>query len=162
MPPRASVLIDATVFVYHHTGGSAECRAFLARCARGDFDALTSVVVLGEVAHRLMAIEAVARGLVPAGQVARKLRERPELVRGLSTYADQVEQIPSMGIRVVPLDLGLFLQAREMRQRHGLMVNDSLLVATAIHHGVEAIASADRDFDRVDGLRVFRPTDLAR
>jgi predicted nucleic acid-binding protein len=50
--------------------------------------------------------------------------------------------------------------AAELRRCHGLLVNDSLLAATAAREGIVDFASADADFERVEELRLFRPGDL--
>jgi predicted nucleic acid-binding protein len=117
-------------------------------------------VAVAEVTHRLMAIEAVARGLVAAGNVVKKLRERPEIVRRLSLYQEQAEKIPWMGVEVVPLDRRLLAIAAPLRMRYGLLTNDSILLATALDLGIAAFASADRDFERVETVQLFCPTDL--
>ena len=93
VPASSRVFIDSTIFIYHATGVSAQCRAFLERCEAGDLRGITSVVVLAEVAHRLMMIEAVESKLVSAGNVVKKLRARPDLIRRLRIYREQVERI---------------------------------------------------------------------
>lgn len=123
--------------------------------------ASTSAIVLAEVAHRLMMIEAVASGLVTPGNVARKLREKPEVAKTLGLYQRQMASIPDMGIDVVVLDLDVVRRSGDLRTRHGLMVNDSLLCASALESGVTAVASADRDFERVGEILLYRPGDLA-
>ncbi len=77
------VFVDAPIFVYHFTGASAGCRDFLERCEAGAIRAATSAVAVAEVTHRLMTLEAVARELVEPGDVVRKLRRDPDLVRRL-------------------------------------------------------------------------------
>jgi predicted nucleic acid-binding protein len=68
--PRASrIFLDSTIFIYHATGASSECRSLLERCEAGEVTGVTSVVVLAEVAHRLMIIEAVAAGRVSGKDV---------------------------------------------------------------------------------------------
>ena len=159
--PGTRVFVDSTIFIYHFTGASPECRAFLERCERREVKGLTSALVLAEVAHRLMMLEAVTRGLVSPGNVARKLRERPEVVRQLDLYQEQVERIPLMGVDVVPLGLATVMRSGEVRKRHGLMVNDSLLVAALRDLGVTALASADTGFQAVEGLTLLQPRDLS-
>jgi predicted nucleic acid-binding protein len=154
------VFIDANIFIYHFTASSQKCRRFLEGCESGRFEGVTSVTVLTEVAHRLMTMEAVSKGLVPPGNVARKLREKPILVRELYVYQEQVDLIPLMGIAVRDLDLEVTSFAAEIRRRYGLLVNDSLLSATAVREGIVDFASADPDFERVQGLRLFLPDDL--
>jgi predicted nucleic acid-binding protein len=160
IPAGTKVFLDSTIFVYHFTGVSPECRGLLERCATREVRALTSTLVLAEVTHRLMTIEAVERGLVAPGQVVKRLRERPAIVRQLSQYQEQVEKIPWMGIEVVALERPTLSTAGPLRSRHGLLTNDSLLAATALERGATAFASADRDFERVEGLRLYGPTDL--
>lgn len=153
--------MDATIFVYHFTGVSKNCRAFLERCEQDDLKGITSVTVLAEATHRLMMIEAVSKGLVSPGNVAQKLRRNPKIIRKLQVYQEQIEKIPLMGIQVEPLDLKLILSAMDLRRQYGLMTNDSLIAATALARNIHLLASADPDFAAVEGLVVHRPSDIA-
>jgi predicted nucleic acid-binding protein len=45
-------------------------------------------------------------------------------------------------------------------RRHGLLVNDSLVVTSALDHGAVALASSDRDFATLEELQWFSPSDL--
>jgi predicted nucleic acid-binding protein len=161
VPTGERVFVDATVFVYHFTGVSPSCRAFLERCEAGQVRGVTSMLVIAEVTHRLMMIEAVAKGLVTGGSVAKKLRERPAAVKRLHVHHELTDLIPLMGIEVDPLDLGMFAAAAKIREAHGLLTNDSLVVACADARGVSSIASADADFARVSRLKLFQPPDIA-
>ena len=154
------IFLDSTIFIYHATGASPECRRLLERCEAGDVAGVTSVVVLAEVAHRLMMIEAVARGLVSGKDVVKKLRAKPAVVGGLHVYQEQVERIPLMGVDVLPLDIGTLLGSAHFRRQYGLLVNDSLVVAVERGAGVAHLASADPDFGRVKELTLYQPSDL--
>lgn len=156
----ARVFIDSTIFVYHFTGTSPECRNFLERCERSEIKGISSVVVLAEVAHRLMLIEAVGGGFLSGKNLVQKLRARPDIVRKLSVYQVQVERIPIMGIQIVPLELKTFLRSDGLRTQHGLLMNDSLVAASAIEEEADGIASADADFARLPTPVHFEPQDL--
>jgi len=160
LPDGARVFLDANVFVYHFTGASPTCRDLLRRCEEGLVSGVTSALVLAEVAHRLMMIEAVVRGLVTPGNVARKLRDRPEVVRGLRDYQANVDAIGWMGLEVLAIDPGAWMRSAEVRSAWGLMVNDSLIVTACRDAGIGALASADRDFARVPDLTLYAPADL--
>ena len=123
VPAGSRVFVDSTIFIYHFTRASEDCRRFLERCEKGDLKAATSAVVLAEVAHRLMTIEAVARGLISSGNLARKRRANPDIVKSLEGYQLQVERVPLMGVEVLPLDLRALLHSYDIRKRHGLLVN---------------------------------------
>jgi predicted nucleic acid-binding protein len=161
IPSGSRVFLDSTIFIYHATAVSAQCRTLLERCEAGGLAGVTSVMVLAEVAHRLMLVEAVASGLVSGKGVVKKLRARPDLVRRLRIYQEQVERVPLMGIDVLPIQTGTLLRSAEIRRRYGLLVNDSLVVAAARDAGIEHLASADADFARVKELELYRPGDLA-
>ncbi len=160
LQPGTRVFIDSSVLLYHFFHASDQSRRFLRRCEGRDCTGFTSAAVLLEVTHRLMAMEAVTSGLLPAGRTVRRLWERPDIIRRLSVYSAQVAEIPAWGIEVLPIDVGACLRAADVRQRYGLLTNDSLIVTTMRDAGLTAIATADADFERVDDLEVFRPTDL--
>jgi predicted nucleic acid-binding protein len=163
VPAGARILIDANIFIYHFTGASGECTQFLERCERGEVVGVTGVHLLLEVLHRLMMIEAVVGGLVTPGDVARKLRERPEVVRRLHRYQEQVELILGMGIEVLPLEAGLIELSRPYREEHGLLVNDSLTLALVEGLGLEGLATADEGLLRLGDelpFHFYAPQDL--
>ena len=160
VPSTTRVFLDSTIFIYHAAGVSPQCRALLERCESGDVAGFTSVVVLAEVAHRLMLIEAVAAGLVTGKDIVKKLRAKPDIVRQLHVYQEQVERIPLMGVDVVSLDVATLLSSADVRRESGLLVNDSLVVAAARAAGIDQLASADTDFSRVKGVKVYAPGDL--
>ena len=156
----SAVFIDSSIFVYHFTGVSAQCRNLLERCERAELKGATSVTVLAEVTHRLLMIEAVQSGAVRSGNVASRLRTRPDVIRTLPRTREQVARIPLMGIEVHDLTLRLLLAASDLQRDHGLMTNDSIIAATALEAGIHDLASADRDFERLQQLNVYAPIDL--
>ena len=162
LPAGQTVFIDANIFIYHFTGLSQECSGFLERCERGELWGVTLVHILLEVLHRLMMIEAVTKKLVTSGNVARKLRKKPNVVKQLVDYQTQTEAILEMGIEVAGLTSDALRISHPYRHRDGLLVNDSLIAAVMEAEGISNIATADPDFTRVEGLRVYNPLDLAR
>jgi predicted nucleic acid-binding protein len=160
VPAGEAVFIDANIFVYHFTGLSPECTVFLERCEREELLGVTSVHILLETLHRLMMLEALNKGLLSPGNVAKKLREKPEVVRQLRDYQVCTEAIQEMGLEVLPLDVEIVPASRAARQRDGLLVNDSLTVALMEVQGLRALATADPDFAGVESISVYRPQDL--
>jgi predicted nucleic acid-binding protein len=160
IPDASAVFIDANVFVYHFAGASPQCTALLARCETREIRGATSALVLAEVAHRLMMIEAVERKLVTAGNVARKLARRSDVVRRLTTYEASIHAISSMGVEVMALTEAMIQLGLRHQRRHGLLTNDSLIVATMLPHGLRLLATADRRLAIVEELEIAAPTDL--
>lgn len=154
------MFLDANVFIYHFTGVSPQCTALLVRCEGGEVQGVTATHVLAEVVHRLMAIEAVRKGLVTAGNVAAKLRAHPEVVRRLTDYQANVDTLLAIGLQVLALGPDDLVASGAVRRTTGLLTNDSLSVAMLRRERIRALATTDRDFGRVSDLRVYLPTDL--
>jgi predicted nucleic acid-binding protein len=155
-----SVFIDANIFIYHFGGRSVECKAVLERCARREVLGYTSTPTLAEVLHRLMVAEAIPTGLVNAKTAVRKLKEKPELVKQLTRYNEDVNQIGQMNITILSLTPEILTKSEEVRKREGLLTNDSFIVVFMRDLGLTKLATADGDFQRVTGLEVYQPTDL--
>lgn len=160
LPAGEQVFLDANIFVYHFLGQSADCRQLLSRCHQGDLRGVTASFVVAEVMHRLMTAEAVARGLVTSSQVAKKLRERSDIVRQLQTPNQCVAQIQAMKIDIAPLTVAMLEASATVRLQHGLLTNDSLLVAALQELNLQKLATLDQDFARVSGLLIYQPTDV--
>ena len=77
----------------------------------------------------------VRGGSVRPPNVLQKLRKRPEIVRTLSEYYTHTMTIPEMGISVRALPEDVLATSQRVREEHGLLVGDSLLVAAAGEHG---------------------------
>ncbi len=161
LPTGRTIFIDANIFIYHFAALSQECSNFLERCERGELWGVTAVHILLEVLHRLMMIEGVTKGLVTSGNVAKKLRKKPGVVKQLADCQTQTEAILEMGIEVVGLTSDALKISYPYRRRDGLLVNDSLTAAVMEAEGILDLATADPDFTRVKGLRVYSPLDLA-
>ena len=140
----AGVFVDANVFVYHFVGASPECTALLRRCETGEVQGSTSALVLAEVCHRLMMLEAVERRLAAAGNVARKLARRPDVVRQLAIHDACIQAIPAMGIEIVGVTEATVRLGLRHQSRYGLLTNDSLVVASMQQQSVRLLAAADR------------------
>jgi len=160
IPEGERIFVDANILIYHFSGISPECRAFLQRCERKQVEAFTGIHILLEVAHRLMVLEALHKGLISGSQPARRLKEQPALVKRLSDYNRSVRQIPRLGIRVRAVTLSVVRTSETIRLEAGLMTNDSVTVALMRQIGLTAIATYDADLHNLAGLRVYQPGDI--
>lgn len=160
IPSGEGVFIDANIFIYHFTGASAQCREFLKNCAQGKFTAFTSTMVLAEVCHRLMAIEAVKRNLAPAKQPSGFLQKNPSVVKKLSEYYVQMTNLQGWGLHVLTDHENSLLKGQIYRQSFGLLTNDSLIPVYMEEAKTANLASADQIFNSISHLKLFSPADL--
>ncbi len=156
----SEVFIDSNIFIYHFTGVSNESNAFLNRCEQGDLNGVTSVNVLLEVLHRLMMIEAVRKKLVRPPNVVKKLKKFPEKIKQLNEYSINTQRIVEMGIAVKTISFEAILKSQTFRAGYGLMINDSLIVASMQEEGIKALATNDKVFSKIEGISVYKPGDV--
>ena len=160
LPVGAAVFLDANTMVYHfskHQRYGVPCTELMERIARQDLVGHTSIHVLGEAGHRLMALEAIDRfGWTNTG-IANRLRKHPAEVRQLARFRQAIDEIPLFGIQVHPITFPLLSVALGLCQAHGLLTNDALIVALMQANSWSNLASEDDDFDRVPGITRYAP-----
>jgi len=83
----ASVFVDASTFVHffqpHPVYGPA-CRQLLERIEQRQVAGFTATHVLGEVAHRLMTLEARSWKGWSSGKVVQRLKQHPSAIQALT------------------------------------------------------------------------------
>ena len=160
LPAGTAVFLDANTLVYavlaHPTFGAA-CAALLDRVERQDLQGLTSSDVLGEVAHKVMTIEACDRFGWPAQGIANRLRRHPDVIQQLAIPRRAVDEIIAAGVRVLAVTGQQVSQAVDLSRQFGLLSADALVVAVMRDHGLTHLASHDADFDRVPGITRYSP-----
>lgn len=156
----ASIFIDANTFVYHFVAdpmyGTA-CTTLLDRVDNLDIEGYTSAHMLGELAHRLMTLEAAQRFGWPAAGMAHRLKRHPAEVRQLTWSKRGLDEVHAMGMRLLPVDGIGVSQAADISSQFGLLSNDALVVILMQRHGLSQLASLDADFDRVPGITRYGP-----
>ncbi len=154
------VFIDANIFIYHFTGVSDQCSDFLNRCEQKDLIGITSTNVLLEVLHRLMMIEVVKKKLIDPPNIVKKLQKKPVLVKQLSDYYFNAQKIYDMGIAVKPISYDTFVKGHFYRGKYGLLVNDSIIAASAQQEGINILATNDDAFLKLDEFKIYQPYDV--
>jgi predicted nucleic acid-binding protein len=160
IPSGVMVFLDANTLIYHFTNHpkyGAACTQLVTRVELGDIRGAISAHGLADVAHRLMSIEVIARKGWPAAGIAARLRKHHDAIPQLSEYRNAVARIPLLGIQVLSTTQLLVERAAQLSQQYELLTGDSLIVATMQQHGLNHIASADTDFDRVPGITRYGP-----
>ena len=160
IPAGASVFIDANVLVYHfgpHPVLQPKCQQLLERVSRAEITGLTSSIVLSDVAHRLMTMEAADKYGWPMTGIAYRLQRHPAETMALTRFRQAVEDVPNFGVQVLSIAAAHVLSAPALSQQYGLLSGDALVVALMQSSGLTHLASADSDFDRVPWISRFAP-----
>jgi predicted nucleic acid-binding protein len=106
-----------------------------------------------------MLAEALDSGVITRPNAA-ALKPKRDAIKGLHRYWEMAAQIFHANLLVIGSDEARHRSAQEVRSEHGLLTNDSLIVAAAFEYGIRSLATHDSDFDRISDLTVYSPTDL--
>jgi predicted nucleic acid-binding protein len=82
-------------------------------------------------------------------------------VKSLTEYWNKTLQILALNLLFLPVEREILVSAQHERASSGLLTNDSVVVGAMRVYGVPALATSDLDFERVTGITVYSPTDVA-
>ncbi len=160
LPEGARCLVDANILIYHFGNLSPECSDFIARVVRREVEAHLTTVVIAEVLHRRMMLEAVANNPALANQTLKKLKSNPGIVASLTDYITEVEELLKLPFRKTTVTATDIQRSHDLRRGENLFVNDSLNLAAALRRGITNIVTHDADFNRIVAINVWEPTDI--
>ena len=129
------MFIDANVFIMAYLNSQERgkrARAFLAKIARGEQNAITSALVLNEVFNTMLDLKGM--GKVESAH------------RNLQSYAH---------LTIMPIDVKVAGESLAY-MKEGLETSDAFHAATMKIAGVGTICSFDRDFDRLKAKGIKR------
>jgi predicted nucleic acid-binding protein len=155
-----ALFVDANTFLYHSSPDPVlgpPCAQLLQRIENQELLGFTSLHLLGEVAHKMMTLEASARFGWPLAGMANRLRRHPAQVQQLTAFRLATDRLLHSRVQILPVTVPQFATALAISQQTGLLTNDALSVAIMQAHGLTRLASHDADFDRVPGLTRYAP-----
>ena len=160
IPSHTQVFLDTNILLYavtDHPRFGPWCNDFLDRIDGGHVKGHISVIVLNELIHKLMIGEvAQEKGLKP-GKVVQYLKRHPETLHNLNSYEIVAEVEKGYALNILGVSAKVFAEARHLMQVHRLMSNDALHLAVMQSAGIRNLVTNDPDFDRVEGIRVWKP-----
>ncbi len=161
IPANKAVFIDANIFIYFFTPDPVfgpECKMLMDRLSMyQDFFAFTSTHVLSEVSHQMMILEASQLFGWPLTGITGRLQKHQSEIQKLSRFRQAIDEIPRLGIEVLPIERHILPLAASLAQLNGLLTNDAITAAVMQDQSITHIASHDTDFDRVPGLMRYAP-----
>lgn len=155
------IFIDSNIFLYvilSHPRYRYSCKRFLERVDEGDLHGLTSVLVCNEVVHKLMIAEVVEKLNVEPKSAVEHIKKNYTVIGELKKAWNALEVINQIeNLRIEEIDRQILMDAVEFSKKYGLLSNDAFHVAVMKKYGVKNIATNDKDFERVDWIKVWKP-----
>lgn len=160
LPAGESCFVDANILGYalvELVPLTAPCRAFLDRVAAGEVIAFTSAGAVSDALFKTMVIEVTRRFVPPGGKALTFLQNHPEVIGQLTHYPAAVEGLTRLPLQLLPADWDAIRAGMRISVQQGLLTNDAMIVALMQRHQLTHLVTNDDDFDRVPGLRVWKP-----
>jgi predicted nucleic acid-binding protein len=152
--------LDANIFLYvvtKHKKYEENCKNLLRRISEDEIRGVTSVIILDEVIYKIMIFEVMEKHRIGWKNAVAMIKNKPEAIKDLKKQKRVLDDIIAIGIKIKPLDLDLIISAEEICRKYLLMPHDAILVATLKRHGIKDIATNDSDFEKVKGIKVWKP-----
>jgi predicted nucleic acid-binding protein len=137
---------------------SEECVQLLSRCKEEEVLGCVSTTTAAEVLHRVMCLELQKKRL-DIKSPAKYLKKHPEAIRGLSDYWMFVKKLRSENLSILETEEKHIIDSQNLRDRYGLLTNDSIIAQVALDYGITAIATNDDDFERITEIQVYQLSD---
>ncbi len=159
--PGTTIFIDANIFLYKifdHWRYAESCGNLLKDVNRGRFSAVSSVFVCNEVFHRVMIAEVVEKYKIDPKRAVRYLKENPRAIGDLEAAWSAIENIEQIeNLKIAGVGVEVMRLSLELSRRYCLLSNDAVHLATMQKEGAKTLASNDRDFERVDWVKLWKP-----
>jgi predicted nucleic acid-binding protein len=160
VPAGTTVFIDANILHYALVPTppfSEHVYPLMDRLSAGEVTGVVSIQVLADAQHKTMMSLLAAQYNLPRSKLVGWAKKHPAEICALAGLTEAVQLLRSAAVRIVPLDDALLDEAARISTQYGLLTNDSLIVALIERHGITDLATNDDDFDRVPGIRVWKP-----
>ncbi len=160
IPSGVEVFVDASILTYYFLQSQPfveACDAFFERVAGRDLRAFTSADAAADVIHRVMVGEAIARfDLEPRAAVAH-LKAHPEVVKQLQHFRRIPGDLTRARIHILNVTYRELHASKLYREEYGLLTRDSIILAVMRRSKLVHLATNDRDFERIAGIKIWLP-----
>lgn len=161
LPTDSRVFIDANIFLYTilgHPSFKSPCKEFLIKLENGVYEGITSTLILNEVVHKLMLAEVVKSDRLSSEHEALKLiRKNPDVISKLHSTWNNYDYIKRYPITIVEVDERAMDLSVQLSERYRLLISDAVHIAIMKNRGIVDLASNDSDFERLDGINLWKP-----
>jgi len=157
IPTGSSVFVDANVplAVIFGEKNATVAEDFLERIESEEIIGVTSVVVINEIFHRSLIAETCRLLGISPSFALRRLKKKPEVFLSLYESWEVVNDFLNLPLTVYRLDIDTIRSALHYSKMFQLLSNDATHIALMAKNGIQAMASFDRDLERVDFIELY-------
>lgn len=156
---KGPVFVDTSILIYAFTNTryTKTCEDFLGRVKYGEVKGYINSTVINEFFHKLVIFEVYSKKKLISQNAVKFLKSNPAFIKSLSRpFKASREVIKDYEFKI--LDTSKVLEkALEISKKHGILFFDSLHSACCKVYDIKDVATNDADFERIPGLKVWKP-----
>ncbi|MEA1994285.1 MAG: type II toxin-antitoxin system VapC family toxin [Euryarchaeota archaeon] len=158
---KSSVLLDSNVLIYsaldHPEFGKRSTR-LLINVELKKIEGYIPTIVLNETLHRLMIAEVIKNKKVKnVGEALSLLRNVRKTIPELDICWTEINKLFEMNFIILKEKRNTFLNSLKISKKYSLLARDACIASFAQDYGIKNIATFDKDFERVEFLKIWRP-----
>lgn len=157
---KISMIFDSNIFIYSaldHLKFGEKSTKLISKVESREIEGYIPTIVLNETLHRLMIAESIrerkAKNVKDALFI---LKNDREIIPKLKICWSEINKIFEMNFIILKEKTNTFLNSIEISKRYSLLARYAYITSFAKDYGIENIATFDRDFERVDFLKVWK------
>ena len=157
LPSGEKLFVDSSILTYHLLNDPVHgkrCKEFIERVENGKFEGFISPIIVSETLFNFIKASIVRDYGITPKEVVFFLKAKPEVISKIDIgKATDLFRIFS----ILPVSELEVEECYKAIKDHALLTNDAFHVATMKIQGITNIATNDPDFERVGGLKVWKP-----
>ncbi len=161
IPADTRIFVDANVLSYYFLRVMPFFELgdpLFRRAAHREITLHTATSVAADVIHRAMISEAITRFNLQPREAVTFLKLNPETVKLLEKYKLVPGWFTQARVNILPTTYRKIHHSKQFRDTYGLLTNDSIILAVMSRYKIADLATNDRDFQRIPGIHVWKPT----
>jgi len=161
IPVGRRVFIDSNIFLYevfdHPKFGESAYR-ILKDVENGSIEGVTSTLVLDEVLHKMILIEASDKFQISIKETVPFLKKNHKEIPLLEASWKDIDRIQKIeNLTVCGISPDVFKSSINVAKTNMLLAHDALHIAVMKYESIADIATNDNDFERIEGVTVWKP-----
>jgi len=156
VPEGSNIFIDSNIFTYFLLKREEyykKVRIFFKRIDEKKLIGFINPIVISETYFNYLRVKISEKYNVPLKDVPKLIKDKPEILREIPI--EVVDEILALE-NIKFLEYKPEADIKYFISKYSLLPNDSINAATCKLYNIENIATNDKDFIRVDFLKIFR------
>ena len=157
---KISMIFDSNIFIYSaldHPKFGEKSTKLISKVESREIEGYIPTIVLNETLHRLMIAETIKeRKAKNVRDALFILKNDRETIPRLEVCWSEINKILDMDFIILKEKPNTFLNSIEISKRYSLLARDAYIASFAEDYSIENIATFDKDFERVDFLKVWK------